>query len=129
MARLIKAALRIPELGEPMNSAEIDRSFNQTIDILINKAAEERERNKSYDPPKLPGKQYYLQGHLSEDGMPIPLEESFRATNLEKAKKITRQKVREYHNLEGYAVDLSLFDTPNYPRKVLYSFDVRAKKE
>lgn len=130
MGRLRKEALRIPEFEEPMDSAEIDRGFDRAIGSLVKKATEERKKNElQRSPPEPPGKLYYLEGHFSEDGMPIPLKEEFRAETLEKAKKITRKQVRYYHNLEGYAVDMSLFDTPNYPKKVLYWFRIPAKKE
>ena len=130
MSRLIKEALRGYEFGEPTSSEEIDRGFNRAVDAFMERSAKKRkQQNLQRAPPQPPGKQYSIKGHFSEDSMPIPLEDSFRATSLKKAKEVTRKMAIQSHNVEGYAVSLNLFDRLDYPRRVLYSFEIDAKKE
>ena len=129
MGRLVKEA-RYDPVADHADSGEIDRSFNRIVDVLMEKAEEKRRQEElSRSPPEPPGKQYYVQGHFSEDGMPIPLEDSFRAETLEEAKRETERIARESHDLEGYAVTMNLYDRLEYPRKVLHWVEIPAKKQ
>jgi hypothetical protein len=127
MGRLIKEALYG---NRTFNSREIDEGFNKTIEALIRRTRQERERNiKNPNQRSHQGIQYYIRGHFLEEGIPIPLDESFNAESLEQAKVIFREKASEYHNIEGYAINVNLFDSLEFPRKVLDSIHIPKRKE
>jgi hypothetical protein len=129
MGRLVKGA-RYDSTADHADSGEIDRSFNDAVGALMERIRAERKRQELLRPPSQPkGKQYYVQGHFSEDGIPIPLKDNFRAETLEEAKRETGRIARETHNLEGYAVTMNLFDRLEYPRNVLHRVSIPAKKE
>lgn len=126
MGRLVMGALWH---SGPIDSTEIDRGFDRAVDIIVGRAKIRREKQRLQKSQQPNGKEYYINGHFSEDGIPIPLEESFRAESLKEAIRITKEKARKYHNLEGYAVSLNLFDKPYYPRKVLHYVSIDAKEQ
>ena len=130
MGRLIDAALYHPEDGI-CDSHEMDINFNNVIGACIEKERKRREEEKRkwrVQKP-LPGKPYYLEGTLNAEGMPIPLEETIRAETIEEAKEILGNKAKQYHNVEGCAISLYLFDTQNYPKTALHNVHISAKKD
>jgi hypothetical protein len=112
------------------DSHEIDKGFDRAVAVFSQRERLKNERDKptgTQKPPK--GKQYFLEGTLNSDGMPIPLRESFRAENPEEAKAILEEKTKHYHELEGCGISMHLYDTPNYPKTALASKYYRPKKD
>jgi hypothetical protein len=131
MGRLIDDALpsKNPDLLRgPCDSHEIDRHFDQALGVFTRREEQKRKKREVRKSPEpLPGKTYYLHGSLFTEDMRVPLEETIRVETLEQAKNTLKEKAKEYHNVEGYAISLNLFDTPNYPRTPLDSVHIKAK--
>lgn len=99
--------------GGPNNSAEIDEGFNDAIDFAIRRRIMEAEED--FRRMKIRAKEdsminYDLRGSLYAEDMPIRLDESIEAKDDKEAVRIARKKAIEYRNVEGYGIQLFIFN-------------------
>lgn len=129
MTRLIKGARFKYEAGAS-DFHEVDEGFDRGVAALCARERGRRETQASRNTNPIPaGKLYHIRGRLFAEDMAVPLEEDFRAESLDVAKGIVDDKAREYHEVEGYAVSLFLFDKLKGVRTSLHHAYVGASKD
>lgn len=102
MGRLIESATYSGRLKQDKKLREFRERFEKERrdkEEKLRMRAESRRDNRPW---------YGLKGMLFEEGMGIPLEESFRAGNDRQAIFETIRRLKKYHNLEGYGLRLTL---------------------